>query len=277
VTQPSNKPSMENPQDERFSTHQNFYDYYAEQSTSPETVQRFAAIHDMMARVAQGRGLAGAKLDVLDIGCGAGTQSMMWAQDGHRVHGIDINGPLVELARTRGTGAGFDIDYRIGTAAQLPWADASMDICLVPELLEHVAEWQSCIAELTRVLKPGGLLYLSTNNALCPVQQEFNLPLYSWYPRRLKRHYERLAVTTRPELANYAKYPAVNWFTFYELRAYLAQRNFRALDRFDVADTALGGKRAMLFGAIRALPPLRWLAHVATPYTMLVAVKGERR
>jgi 2-polyprenyl-3-methyl-5-hydroxy-6-metoxy-1,4-benzoquinol methylase len=38
---------------------------------------------------------------VADIGCGAGTQSIMWAQKGHEVHGLDINAQLVELAAKR--------------------------------------------------------------------------------------------------------------------------------------------------------------------------------
>ena len=76
-----------------------------------------------------------------------------------------------------------------------------MDVCLLPELLEHVADWQSCLKEAPRVLRSGGLLYLSTTNVLRPRQEEFNLPLYSWYPGPLKRYCERLAMTTRPALA----------------------------------------------------------------------------
>jgi 2-polyprenyl-6-hydroxyphenyl methylase/3-demethylubiquinone-9 3-methyltransferase len=59
------------------------------------------------------------------------------------------------------------------------WPNRSMDVCLVPELLEHVREWRECLADFARVLRPGGVLVLTTNNKLCPVQQEFNLPLYS--------------------------------------------------------------------------------------------------
>ena len=84
-----------------------------------------------------------------------------------------------------------------------------MDVALLPELLEHVANWQDCLNEAARIVKPGGLLYLSTTSWLCPMQQEFNLPLYSWYPGFLKRKYERLAVTTRPEIANHCKYPCL--------------------------------------------------------------------
>lgn len=262
--------------DDRFGTRAEFFKYYAEQSTTPETVQRFAAIQDMVSRTARARGLTQSSLNVLDIGCGAGTQSMMWAREGHKVSGLDINGPLVELAIERAHEAKLPIDFRIGTATELPWPDHSMDVCLVPELLEHVREWEPCVAEFTRVLKPGGILFLSTNNSLCPIQQEFNLPLYSWYPGFMKRRYEHLAVTTRPQLVNYAKYPAVNWFTFFGLRKVLAARGFESFDRFDVADhTARGFVGTLAFGLIRHVSLIRVLAHVATPYTLLVAVKHK--
>lgn len=261
--------------EERFASHEEFFKYYAEQSTTPETLQRFAGIQDIVLRTARAHGLTQPALNVLDIGCGAGTQSMMWAKEGHRVNGLDINGPLVELAQQRARDAQLNIDYRIGTATELPWGDASMDVCLVPELLEHVRDWEPCVNEFTRVLKPGGVLFLSTNNSLCPVQQEFDLPLYSWYPGFMKRHYEKLAVTTRPELVSYAKYPAVNWFTYFGLRQVLAARGFRSFDRFDVADTRRQGAAGKLAAAaIRLLPPVRVLAHIATPYTLVVAIKN---
>ena len=141
-------------------------------------------------------------------------------------------------------------------------------------LLEHVAEWQACVREAARVLAPGGLLYLSTTNVLCPKQQEFNLPLYSWYPTGLKHYCERLATTTRPAIANYAKYPAVNWFSFYGLREFLRPLGFRCLDRFDVMDAATKAPlQQAVLGALRRSSLLRFLAHDATPSTVLVAVK----
>lgn len=262
------------PTDDRFGSHQEFYQYYADQSVQPETLQRFEGIKTMVLRLARAQGVLKPGMNVLDIGCGAGTQSMMWAREGHVVHGIDINQPLVELAKQRAQESGQPIDFRIGTATELPWDDASMDVCLVPELLEHVREWEQCCNEFTRVLKPGGLLFLSTNNSLCPVQQEFNLPAYSWYPGFLKRHYEKLAVTTRPDIVNFAKYPAVNWFTFFSLKKFLAARGFESFDRFDAAAMGdVSGARALILGGIRHVPPLRVLAHVGSPYTLLLAIK----
>jgi 2-polyprenyl-3-methyl-5-hydroxy-6-metoxy-1,4-benzoquinol methylase len=255
-------------------THQSFYDYYASESQSEATLRRFRRVQATVLRMAAQAGLSG-RLDVADIGCGAGTQARLWAEAGHHVFGLDVNEPLIRLARQRAEENNLSIEFEVGTATALPWASGTMDVCLLPELLEHVADWQSCLQEAARILQPGGLLYLSTTNVLCPFQEEFNLPLYSWYPAPLKRYYERLAVTTQPRLANYAKYPAVNWFTFYGLRDFLRPLGFRCKDRFDIMDTAGKGRLAQyIVTVLRKAPLLRFVGHMATPVTYLIAIKS---
>jgi len=251
-----------------------FFSYYEAASLSAATVERFRIVRDKVLKVLADTGRETSGLRVADIGCGAGTQCRLWAEAGHHVHGIDVNGPLVELGRRRAEEAGLAIRFEVGTATALPYDDASMDVVLMPELLEHVADWESCVREGARVLAPGGAFYLSTTNALCPRQDEFNLPLYSWYPGFMKRRYERLAVTSRPEIANYAKYPAVHWFTFYQLRDYLRPLGLDSLDRFDLLDTTKLGAMGRLVGALgRLLPPLRYLGHVMTVGTTVLAIK----
>ena len=248
-----------------------FFQYYAGQSQSDETIARFVTMRDLVLR-ALGRGHG--PLDVVDLGCGAGTQSFVWSQLGHRLHGLDINTKLIALGRERAGQAGLDIDFRVGSVTDLPWPDQSMDVCLSIELLEHVADWRRCLDEFTRVLRKGGALFLTTTNVLCPKQQEFDLPLYSWYPGRLKRHYERLAQTTRPELVTYATFPAVNWFSFYGLRRELGRRGCICQDRFDLIDAASKATlKRMVLSVIRTLPPARLLAHVAIPSTWVLAIR----
>ncbi len=255
------------------STHERFYDYYAEESISEKALERFRRTRDGILRVLD-IGLRSRTLQVADIGCGAGTQSMVWAESGHDVHGHDVNERLVGLGRERAADAGHKIDFRVGSATELPWASASMDVCIGLELLEHVANWRACMEEFTRVLRPGGALFLTTTNKLCPIQAEFNLPFYSWYPAFVKHYFERLAITTRPAVANFARYPAVNWFTFHQLECLLAQRGFRSLDRFDLIDTSDKGTLAKLIvSAIRAAPILRWLGQLGTPGTIILATK----
>lgn len=254
-------------------THEDFYKYYEQQSLAPQTIERFRTGCATLLRI-HGPAAAGKKLDILDIGCGAGTQCLFWAEAGHCYWGIDINEPLVRLAKLRATEQGLNARFDVGTATALPCGDATIDICLLPELLEHVADWQACISEAIRVLRPNGLIYINTSNQLCPRQQEFNLPLYSWYPHRLKRYFEHRALTDRPDLANYAKYPAVNWFSYYKLRDYLGARGFDCLDRFDlVAPSGKSTVTRMVLRVLKLLPFLRLLGQVATPYTLVVGRK----
>ncbi|HKO67741.1 MAG TPA: class I SAM-dependent methyltransferase [Burkholderiaceae bacterium] len=251
-----------------------FLAYYEKESLSEATLQRFRTIRDKALGLLAARGRDVTRLRVADIGCGAGTQSMLWAQHGHSVLGLDVNAPLIEVARRRAAELGLRVDFRVGTATDLPLDNCSVDVCLLPELLEHVPDWKACLHEASRSIGAGGLLYLSTTNTLCPVQSEFELPLYSWFPGFAKRYCERLAVTTRPSLANYAKYPAVNWFTFYRLREYLAPLGFECYDRFDMIDLSrVRGSLRWVIRLIRILAPARFVGHVLTPGTTLFAVK----
>lgn len=255
------------------STHEEFYSYFARASVTPETLARFRRLRDSVVRVAASAGKIG-RLDVADIGCGAGTLSMVWAEGGHRVSGLDISEQLINLARERSKTGGIDAEFFVGTAAHLPWPSQSMDACCVPELLEHVPDWQRCLSEFDRVLRAEGVLYLSTSNVLCPRQAEFNIPAYSWFPPFMKRHVVRLASSSRPELANYATYPALHWFSYYTLRDVLARREFRTMDRFDIAMMKdQPAWRRLVLELICHVPPLRFLGHVASQGLILMAIK----
>jgi ubiquinone/menaquinone biosynthesis C-methylase UbiE len=251
-----------------------FVQYYAQQSASEKTRQRFESTRRVTLALREELRLSTQSLDVVDVGCGAGSQAMMWAESGHRAQGIDISAPLIDLARQRAQEAGLYARFAVGSADKLPLPDASVDIVLVSELLEHLAEWEPCVDEALRILRPGGVIYMSTTNWLCPVQQEFKLPGYSWYPRGLKKRCEEMAVTTHGHWVQFTSYPAVHWFSYYQLRDYLDSRGVTARDRFDSMDMGSSMLRRAAVGAIRAASPLRFAAHVLTPYTMVV---GHRR
>jgi len=255
-------------------TDQRFVAYYAEESLSPRTLERSAGIMRNVLRARTLRGLPTEGLAVADIASNTGSQAFLWAEAGHRVRGIEISADLVGIARRRASDRGLPVEFVEGTAAALPWPTASMDVCLLAELLEHVPEWEVVLAEACRVLRPGGALYVSTTNWLCPRQSEFDLHFYSWYPAPLKRRCERLAVTTRPELVNFARFPAVNWFSPYGLSRILRRQGFVSFDRFDLAEPErLSAPARLALSLIRAVPGGRLAGYMATPSTSLVAVR----
>lgn len=254
--------------------HDPFVEYYEKQSASPEMVEHFHRLRDVLLIAMRGRG-DGSRLRVADIGCGPGAFSTVMAQAGCEVEAIDINEALVRIGNERARTAGMAITFHTGSAESLPWPTASFDIVAMPELLEHVPGWQACLAEAARVLKRAGVLYLSTTNRLCPVQQEFSLPLYSWYPGWLKRRCLALAMTTRREWVNYATFPAVNWFDPYSLGAALRGLGLVPIDRFAMwAEFSTDRRKRRIGRAMGAIAPLRFLGHVLSPGTMLIGRKA---
>lgn len=100
----------------------------------------------------------------LDVGCAGGYTTEFLDNRGAVVSGIDISPKLVEAARQHAEKGGLSIDYQVGAAEALPYADASFDIVTCVDVLEHVQSPAGAVAEIHRVLKPGGLFLYDTIN-----------------------------------------------------------------------------------------------------------------
>src|SRR5688572_14348907 len=124
-----------------------FVEYYTKASATDEARQRALAIMKSVQRVREQQGATRDNLQVADIGCNAGTQSQCWLEQGHTIFGVDISRELIDVARTRCGSFGDRARFFVGTATSLPWPEDSFDVCLLPELLEHVEDWQGCLRE----------------------------------------------------------------------------------------------------------------------------------
>ena len=97
---------------------------------------------------------AGAK--VLEIGCGMGTMAMTWARAGAQLTAVDLSDTAVEQTRARFALHGLDGDIRSADAGSLEFADGHFDYVYSWGVLHHSPDIERSIAELLRVLKPGG-------------------------------------------------------------------------------------------------------------------------
>ena len=102
---------------------------------------------------------------ILDVGCGGGILAEALAQKGARVTGIDMAELSLKVARMHMHEAELEIDYQLSTVETFAeHNEARFDIVTCLEMLEHVPDPASIITSASRLLKPDGLLFLSTIN-----------------------------------------------------------------------------------------------------------------
>jgi len=106
------------------------------------------------------------ELTVLDVGCGTGVTDALLSPRVGALHGIDPAGEAVAQAQSRG----IDARYCAASALQLPYQPASFDVAVAVCVLHHVDPPQrfDVMAELRRVVRPGGLVVLFEHNPLNP-------------------------------------------------------------------------------------------------------------
>ncbi len=104
--------------------------------------------------------------DVLDIGCSQGIASLLLGREGHQVVGVDVNPDAVEYAQNELTSypdaMRDNVRFMVVQAGRLPFEDDSFDTVLLGEILEHQTRPQLMLAEVCRLLRPGGLVVVTT-------------------------------------------------------------------------------------------------------------------
>lgn len=95
---------------------------------------------------------------VLDAGCGDGTFALELARRGAAVAGVDADGDMIAQARETARATGFLVRFEAGRIEALPFPDASFDAVVAVTVLCLIADPARAMAEMARVLKPGGIL-----------------------------------------------------------------------------------------------------------------------
>jgi len=147
---------------------QSYFDYvaegwsahYASDGTMAGRIERFLdAVQDPVRP----------DLRVLDFGCGSGELARAMAAKGWGVTGCDISRKMLQIAKD--APGGDDVDWRaVETAGNLPFGGGVFDLVTASSVFEYIAAPEASLAELCRILIPGGLLLLTVPDMRHPAR-----------------------------------------------------------------------------------------------------------
>lgn len=130
---------------------QEYYDAFAPNYEAERGGKRQGGYHDLLdelesdfvRRFAQGK-------DVLEVGCGTGLVLERIQRFAANARGVDISPKMLELAKQRG------LDVQLASATELPFESESFDLACSFKVLAHIREIRQALAEMARVVRPGG-------------------------------------------------------------------------------------------------------------------------
>ena len=97
---------------------------------------------------------------LLEIGCGLGTDLLQFARAGALVTGVDLTPASIELVKKRFALEGIPVEAQVADAEHLPFPDGSFDVVYSFGVLHHTPNTQKSIDDVYRVLKPGGRIII---------------------------------------------------------------------------------------------------------------------
>ncbi|HEY7562823.1 MAG TPA: HAD-IA family hydrolase [Gaiellaceae bacterium] len=120
--------------------------------------------------------------EILEIGCGSGSYTRSLAVAGVRITATDYAPSQLAQARRNAGELGAQVVFRLENAQHLSFPDESFDKVLLSEVIEHVPEPERAVEEAARVLRPGGLLVVSTPSRFSPLNLAYGVK------RRVRRY-----------------------------------------------------------------------------------------
>ena len=190
-----------------------------------------------------------ANRQVLEVGCGAGTDLVRFAQHGAHVTGVDIADSAIRLARANFEQRGLNASLMVADGERLPFVESAFDLVYAHGVVQYTADGQRLVEECRRVLKPGGQAIFQVYNRL------------SWL--------NALSMVMKVDL-EHADAPALRKYSMGEFRSLLSPFSSVRLiaERFPVKSRLHGGWKGALYngvfvGAFNLLPrawvrPLGW-------------------
>ena len=147
-------------------------------------MQQIARGRELAAQLAEHISLEGAR--VLDVGCQTGGLAIALAARNAKVTGVGVDATLLRAAEIRARCHGVDAQFVVAKSESLPFESNRFDLVTFVDVIEHVERANDALAEVARVLAPGGLLYLQGPNRFSP----------RWFLR--DPHYQMTGISVLP-------------------------------------------------------------------------------
>lgn len=173
-------------------------------------------------------------IDILDVGCGGGLISVPLAKTGADITAIDASPNNIKAAKAHAEQNNLNINYQNTTVEEMLLSPKKFDIVVCLEVIEHVANVEEFVTSLARLLRPSGMMILSTINRnvksylLAIVAAEYIL---RWVPKRTHDHSKFLKPSELSSLL------AKSNLSFQELRGLtfdMCSRTWKLSDDIDV-------------------------------------------
>ena len=198
-------------------------EYIREQEQEPK-VAKLMVFHTLYAHMRKFKDLSRLDLTVLEVGCGTGWLCRYFEEHGIHYQGIEIIHQLADYGLSQGN--------NVALANAETFKTGKYDIVVCCSGLEHIHDWKRALNNMYDVMKPNGILYLSTTNKWYPKSGEYPLLFYGWLPDRIrywlmKRKYGNDIMQSGVDY---------NQFTYGDLKSYLKALGFEVHDASEIYD-----------------------------------------
>ncbi len=197
---------------------------------------------------------------IIDIGSGKGGYILDALSHGANVQGLEYNQEYIDIAKNELKNHGFDAQIVHGAGEDMPFSGESFDVANLGEVIEHVQDPMQVLKELYRVLREGGMAYMSVPNRYSVKDTHFHLYFVNWVPRKFASKY--ISIFGRHKKysteAGRQKLDEMHYFTYRQIKKICEQTGFMITDIREMKLRKKFKKKSTKFFITLLYKPLRF-------------------